>query len=335
MIKGKDNQDYILAAPYTRSDVQGFLDGGWFERFVYYKIVEFLNSEGVEYQYLRNLKITYQDSQNAELDLFFLIDGKPLLVECKATQDCDMTQITGYRDRLNLEANQTLLVALNIDDAEAHLRSKNWKISVANQDTFLDHVRGIIPAEIGLQPQLDDEEAAIEISETLTRPAELSDSIDDDLKSFFKGRGLNQAAETRASVLVALIQFFEGAHEPIRFNDLTKMLRDEMRDGPAIGRNKILEVLNCLRYSDIFRDENNKPVRGNTSQLIYTMASIKHKTLERKCIEFYADKVIQLFDPDFFKDDNNCHEFERLTRGELPVKYKPKPDGEPEQAQQI
>ncbi|MEO1069850.1 MAG: hypothetical protein AAFW95_12135, partial [Cyanobacteria bacterium J06638_6] len=98
VIKNKDSKDYILAAPYTRPDVQGFLDGGWFERFVYYKVVEFLNAEGIDYQYLRNLKITYQNSQNAELDLFFLIDGKPLLIECKAGKDCDMTQVTGYRD---------------------------------------------------------------------------------------------------------------------------------------------------------------------------------------------------------------------------------------------
>ncbi|PSN12796.1 hypothetical protein C7293_18660 [filamentous cyanobacterium CCT1] len=319
IIKGKDGHDYILAAPYTRSDVQGFLDGGWFERFVYYKIVELLNSEGVEYQHLRNLKITYQDGQNAELDLFFLINDIPLLVECKAGQDFDMRQVDGYRDRLNLEASQALLVSLNIDDAEAHLRSINWKLGVANQNTFLDHIREIIPTDIDSQLQQSLEDFVVEIDAPPPQSAELNHATDDDLVSFFQRRGLNQAAEARESILLALIQFFEGDHEPTKFNDLTKILRDRT----AIGRNKIVEALNCLRYSDIFRDKSNRPIRRNTSQPIYGMASTKLKTLERKCIEFYADKVVQLFDPDFFKAEDNCHEFERLTQGELPMKYKP------------
>jgi hypothetical protein len=334
VIKNKDSKDYILAAPYTRSDVQGFLDGGWFERFVYYKVVEFLNSEGVDYQYLRNLKITYQNNQNAELDLFFLIDGKPLLIECKAGQDCDMTQITGYRDRLQLEGSQILLVVLNIDDSEAHLRSKNWNVGVANQDSFLNFIREIIPAEINVHLETSPQETSLETGELLNQPNELNastdnelnDPTDDNLKSFFKGRGLNQSPEARKDILMALIQFFGSTYEPIGFNELTKILRDEMQGGSAIGRNKILEVLNCLRYSDMFRDGKNKPIRRDVTQLIYGLASTKPKTLERKCIEFYADKVLQLFDPDFFKDGNNCREFERLTHGELPEKYKSKID---------
>jgi hypothetical protein len=322
IIKDEDGHDYILANPYTRPDVQGFLDGGWFERFVYYKIVELLNSEGVEYQRLRNLKITYRDGQNAELDLFFLIDGNPLLVECKASSDCDMRQVVGYRDKLSLEASQVLLVSLNIDEAEAHLRSRNWKVGVANQATFLDYIRKIIPAEVGAQFQPAIQEPVIEVDNLSIQPAESSDSTDDDLESFFRGRGLNQAAEARESILLALIQFFESDHEAIKFNDLTKMLRN----GTAIGRNKIVEVLNCLRYSDILRDENNKPVRGNVSRPIYNIASTRLKVLERKCIESYSDKVIQLFDPDFFGDESNRREFERLTKGQLPAKYKPNLD---------
>lgn len=326
MIKDSDGQDYILATPYRRPDVQGFLNGVWFERFVYYKIVELLNSEGVEYQCLRNLKITYPDGHNAELDLFFLINNNPLLIECKASPECDMNQIVGYRDRLNLAAKQALLVSLNIDDAEAHLRSKNWKIDVANQDSFLDYIRRIIPAETDVSLQPDAEEVAVEITEAPSQLPEPNDSIDDDLKEFFKKRGLNQAAEARTNVLMALIRFFEGNHEPINFNELTKMVRDEMRGVSAISRNRIIEILNCLRYSDIFRDENNKPIHGNVSQPIYSMASTKQKTLERKCVEFYADKVTQLLDPDFFRDSSNCHEFERLTGGEVPAKYRQKLD---------
>lgn len=64
-------------------------------------------------------------------------------------------------------------------------------------------------------------------------------------------------------------------------------------------------------------DDQNKAVR-NTSKPISHMASLKLETFERTCMKFYAEKVVQLFDPDFFEEEANIQEFERLTHGKIP-----------------
>jgi hypothetical protein len=47
------------------------------------------------------------------------------------------------------------------------------------------------------------------------------------------------------------------------------------------------------------------------------MASLKPKTFERKCMEYYVERILNLFDPDFFEVENNISTFEKLTLGHL------------------
>ncbi len=89
----------------------------------------------------------------------------------------------------------------------------------------------------------------------------------------------------------------------------------------SLARIKISEILNCLRRFDLFRSENNKRVQ-NTATPIFKMASLKVKTLEKKCMEFYAEKILQQFDPDFFDEADNVKEFENLTLGKAPTPEK-------------
>ncbi|NEP20072.1 MAG: hypothetical protein F6J97_24830, partial [Leptolyngbya sp. SIO4C1] len=143
----------------------------------------------------------------------------------------------------------------------------------------------------------------------------------DSLEDFFKKQKLNQAPESRSVVFDKLVELMKALNGPVSFNDITKTLRDSMKGELSLGRKQISEILNCLRYFDLFRDKKNKPVK-NTSELIYSMASLKPKTFERKCMEFYVEKVLQLFDPDFFDDKENIKIFERLTLGTVPSSEK-------------
>lgn len=320
IIKNQGESDFIIAASHSRPDIQGFFDGGWFERFIYYKVVELFDSEGVDYQYLRNPKIVYSSEGNSELDLFFLVNGKPLLIECKAGQNYDegIAKFVQHQQNLGLDSNNAIFVVLDIGEAEAHLRTKNWNITVADQNNFIDRIRDLITIKDHSSSQVsvatDDQEESNEI----VAPATTNDNS---LESFFRKQGLNLAPEHRSVILAELIQLVTQMDNPTNLTDITKTIRDKMREGTAVGRNKIAEILNCVRYSDLFRDERNKPVR-NVSKLISSMASTRPKTLEKKCIEFYAEKVLQLFDPDFFDIEENVQEFERLTLGNLPDKFK-------------
>lgn len=328
VVKNQDKPDYIIAAPYSRPDIQGFLDGGWFERYVYYKIIELLNAEVVNYQYLRNPKIVYQDGKNSELDLFFVIADQPLVVECKTGQEFDIAKFVEHRDRLGLQPHQALLVALNLPDDQAYLRSKNWGISVATPNTFLAHIKTFIPQEEGGAPAEEDTPpsvAAPDSDQLIIVDAEkldpsnppnnaVEDPSDESLASFFKQRNLNLAPEYRGQVLAALSQFFTTISEPTIFNQLTKQIRDTIKEDTGISRGKVNEVLNGLRYSKYFLDRNQKPVLTIT-QPIHSLVSTDPAVLEQVCLDFYASRIAQLIDPDYLKEPANLREFERLTQG--------------------
>ncbi|MEM8639670.1 MAG: hypothetical protein AAGG51_12760 [Cyanobacteria bacterium P01_G01_bin.54] len=331
LIKKTDAPDLIIADLHNRADIQGFLDGGWFERFVYYKIIELFDSKGVDYQYLRNPKITYPDEQSTstELDLFFLMNGKPLLIECKsgANYDEGIGKFSNHRKRLAIDASYAVFVVLDIDDSEAYIRARKWDIIVANQIQLLEKIKQIAAVETAdVNPEKFSREDQDELN---------YDDIDSDekqgtllltndyssLEDFFKKNNLNRAPEHRSKVFDELVELMNENTKETTFNELSKTIRDQLKETHGLGRNKVVEILNCLRYSNLFRNSKNKPER-NTSQPIASIESKHNSMLERKCMEFYAEKILQLYDPDFFDEVDNVQEFERLTHGKVPPLYR-------------
>ncbi|MEM7797047.1 MAG: hypothetical protein AAF579_21675, partial [Cyanobacteria bacterium P01_C01_bin.118] len=115
----------IVATTQNREDVKFFLDGGWFERFVYDKIIALLDSKGADYQVLRNLDITYSNGDHFELDIFFMIQGQPLLIECKAGKQFDsgIETFAKHRQRLSLNSENAIFVALELEERLTAVRT--------------------------------------------------------------------------------------------------------------------------------------------------------------------------------------------------------------------
>ncbi len=309
IVKRKDSEDFITATSYDRPDVKGFLDGAWFERFIYDKVIELFDSEGIDYQYLRNPKVVYPNGDLSELDLFFLVNGNPLLIECKATQRYHegLEKFDTHRKRLNLNASNAIFVVLDIDETEAHLRNHHWNITVADQNDFLVRIKESIVSYGISQSENDEDEDEVNNS--------TSDNIDSDsLESFFKKHNLNLAPECRPLAFDELVKLMNGLDEPTNFNEISKNMRDNV---DMLSRKRSNEILNCLRYTDMFRNQNNKPV-GGVSKPISGMSSLKPKTFERKCMEFYARRILDQFDSDFFETEENIILFESLTKGSAP-----------------
>ncbi|NEZ57374.1 hypothetical protein [Adonisia turfae] len=283
LVKNKETSDFIIANSYDRPDIQGFFDGGWFERFIYYKVVELFDSEGVDYQYLRNPKIAYGEKDLSELDLFFLVNGQPLLIECKAGQHYhdDIEKFNNHAKRLSLAPQNAIFVVLDIEEAEADIRTHHWNITVADQNNFLVYIKRAIKIHKYSQSSIDYKNDNIDddfFSEEENRKVTVSD---DSLETFFRKNRLNLTPESRSAVFNKLIKLIEDSDKPFSFNDITKAIRDSMKKDHNLSREKVSETLHCLRYHDLFRDNQNKPVH-NTSELIYSMASLKPKTFEKK-----------------------------------------------------
>lgn len=308
IIKDGEKPEYIIATSHDRPDIKQFLTGIWFERYIYRKLAELFKAEGLEYECLRNPKISYANGDIAELDLFFLVDGQPLLIECKSGQnyDFDIEKFAQHRKRLSLEAERAIFVVLDIDTALTSIRSRDWQITVVDQTALLEHVKGMISG---------DEEEATEQNLGEEEPVTVPDTSG--LAQFFKQRGLNLAPQYRSDILARVIALVEQ-EGPIKFSDLTKIIRDQLAADTGLARRKIMEVLNCLRYSGVFQDEARQPVR-NVYESIYYLSSPIPRVLERKCMEFYARKILQQFDPDFFDAEGNVQAFEQLTQGKAPA----------------
>ena len=315
----KDGETFVIAKPHDRSDVQGFLDGEWFERYIYEKVVELLDSEGVDYQCLRQTRITYGKIAT-ELDLFLLVNGQPLLIECKTGQSHTqgLKKFNKHQEKLNLDASSAVFVVLDIDEAEAHLRTTHWGFTVADQNDFLTRIQETVRLLSPSPDEEDDEEATETASSSDTNSETNHDSSEDQsLEQFFKERGINLTPQHRPRVFRELLLLMERQVKPASFYDISKALRDLLKKELSLSRDKVAEILDGLRAADLFLDEEQKPVR-NRRKPIYSIASSDLDLFERKCIEHYTEKILNLYDPDFFEDEENIALFAALTYSQAP-----------------
>lgn len=132
------NTKTIHGAIQDRTDVRHFFNGEWFERFICYKTEAILHALNVEYSYLMNPIIQYDNKDTFELDLFFLVNGEPILIECKTGGDFNqhLKRFESHRDRLSIAPDHAFLVILDLEDVQTQRLSKFWNFKVVNPKTY-------------------------------------------------------------------------------------------------------------------------------------------------------------------------------------------------------
>jgi hypothetical protein len=129
----------IHAAIQDRGDVRDFFNGKWFERFICHRVCELLNSLELTYAFLMNPIIKFPNADRFELDLLFLVDQKPLLIECKTGGDFNahLKKFSDHCKRLAIPPASAFLVILDLEDAQTERLSQFWKFKVVNQASLL------------------------------------------------------------------------------------------------------------------------------------------------------------------------------------------------------
>lgn len=317
----------IIATTQNKEDVKFFLEGGWFERFVYYKIVDFLDSIGADYQVLRNLDITYENEDHFELDIFFMIQDQPLLVECKAGKQFDsgIETFTKHKQRLSLQPENAVFVALELEERLTAVRTKRMGVTVANKDTLLSHLDQLLKTmglgqdaeAVSTEVALEDSSLSMETS-TVVADADPPDDADTvDLKQVFSKKKINLAPEHRKVVINELIQIFQERDIALNFTQLIREIKDKLENTPnKLSRNKLTEILDTLRRSRCFLTKSKRPVL-NVGKPIERLTSINSDTLEQRCLRHYMKEVSKETGPDFFDDPANVAQFNQLTHGEI------------------
>lgn len=333
----------IIATPHSHKDIDFFLRGGWFERFVYNKIAEYLDFKTLNYQCLRNPTITYTNGDRFELDLFFLVKGQPLLIECKSGQNYDegLEGFAKHRERLSFEPNHAIFVVLDIAENQLPIRSKQWQITVANATNFVQKVNQALQTVVVqedavsltaatayhsdldsdtlevITPGLADSvaENTVETTPLLVASSQLFQGT---LADFLKKQKLNLAPEHRQEVIRELVNCFAQLDHSITFTQLITRLVEKLRETSPISRNKLTETLHAVRLSQCFLNKQGRPVR-HMFEPISSLVSADRNVIEAKCLQYYRRKIQQLFDPNFFEDEQNVQEFDRLMNRKVPL----------------
>lgn len=137
---------FIKGNVQNRGDVKNFFTGLWFERFIYQVVSQIITSKGLSYTCLINSQIQFSNGNRFELDLFFLIDEKPLWIECKTGQDYNehLRKYSAHRNTLAVSKERTFLVILDIPESQTTTLTNLWDITVVNQDNFAQSIAAVL-----------------------------------------------------------------------------------------------------------------------------------------------------------------------------------------------
>lgn len=140
----------IRAGIRNRPDIRSFFTGGWFERFVEHKVSDFLQRSNLSYSCLMNRLIQFSNGDSFELDLFYVVEDKPLLIECKTGRDRDAYQkFSDRRKRLSIAPERAFLVVLDFDPADTERLSAVWKFNIVGQDNLIPQMEAALGSSFG------------------------------------------------------------------------------------------------------------------------------------------------------------------------------------------
>ncbi|MHA1792530.1 MAG: Card1-like endonuclease domain-containing protein [Promethearchaeota archaeon] len=278
----------IHCTPQRYGKVINFFTGGWFERFVFIKIEELLISNDLEFQKAINLKITMRNGNDFELDLFFLINNKPLWVECKTSDYQNyIKKYSDVRSQLGVPKNRSFLIILGIDEKICSHLSNVYDINVANQNTFVPLISKALHAPSSIKTRYN---RAIPPGSLLT---------------FLNKLNLRPLPSLRKEAIKCLINSINK--KPFSLIEI----KSELASALNCSKSKTQDIINVLMKSKSFFDKNGDHVWSLKDE-IFSVISESPEFINRKCVEYYA-KVILQADPNFFEHDDNIIEFKNIV----------------------
>jgi hypothetical protein len=136
----------------TEPKIVNFFNGFWLEWFVLMKIATMLVERKVEFSCLRSFKVIFSDKELHEkelheMDIFFLINGLPLWIECKTGEFRDsINKYSRLRKRLNIDKQRSLLLVLDTPEEKLAALTSMYDITFVNEKTLFRQVENLLSA---------------------------------------------------------------------------------------------------------------------------------------------------------------------------------------------
>ena len=81
------SEDIIVFDPQENGEITNFLTGKWLERYVLYKVLEYLHHNKIPFNFIINPQIILPNSEDFELDILISTPSVVLWIECKTGND--------------------------------------------------------------------------------------------------------------------------------------------------------------------------------------------------------------------------------------------------------
>jgi len=122
--------------------VENFFKGDWLEWYIFMKVTSFLWEKKLNFAYCRGGQLIFQNGDQHEVDLFFLINGKvPLWIERKSGEfRASLPKYITLRQRLGIHKANTLLFVIGLSNEESSGLTAMFDVSVVNEHNFLTYI---------------------------------------------------------------------------------------------------------------------------------------------------------------------------------------------------
>ncbi|NJN81263.1 MAG: hypothetical protein HC802_02545 [Caldilineaceae bacterium] len=292
----------IYANPQRDGKVINFVNGGWFERYAHLSVCTLLKRQNLAYTCLFNPQISFQNGDDFELDLIFLIDNQPLWLECKTGEYAAyITKYSDVRKVLSVPKERAILILLGIEDELTINLTHLYGMTVANEHSFLEKVS----VALGITKQIEEKET-VKIIAPISGPTSLS--------TVLNKADVRPVPEYRQQAIVELIAMFKSSNQPITPIELKAALAERI----GASRSQVQDILNAMVRSGCFLDGDGQSMLS-LSASVAKLVSNNSSIIERKCIESYVRAVL-LVTSGYFDSPANIAEFERVVGGTAPDK---------------
>jgi hypothetical protein len=298
--------------PHSKGAGVSFLNGEWLERFVYQKVKQLLTENNIEYHCILNPKIRFSNGDESELDMVFTIAGNPLWIECKVGQYQEHIQkYSSLAKYWSISPNEVVLVVSDIDSNLARDLNNIHDMTVVNLEELIKKVANLLNLNDLNCHEINIKNGYYSSINDLPTP----DTIDslEKLKSIFNQGRIRPLPDIRKNFLQCAIDVISSLQEPQSVNYIKDLIKPHFVE---LSNTKFGGLVKILLYSGCLIDSNGQVVR-HFNQSISRLISNDWQDLEKKCIEAYAYKVIEI-DPNYFEFEQNCLNFKQVVGGEVP-----------------
>lgn len=139
----KKNAIYIEIQKATK--IVNFFNGIWMEWFVYMMLLDLFKKRNISYSLIKGLKITHNNRDKNELDIFFIVHDTPVYIECKSGEfRREIDKYLKLKKRLRLNKEHFIMCVIGLDTMQTDGLSSTYDMTFTNQNNLLPYIDSIL-----------------------------------------------------------------------------------------------------------------------------------------------------------------------------------------------